>query len=524
LFILPSGWRSFSFATLFIKLGDCLPEFGKELPRYFIMARFLRWIFILAVIGAAVTYGALRGKAGNAEARPELTTVPLKMGGLVSTINVSGTIEPEDLINVGSQVGGRIMDFGRDKQGKTIDYGSNVEEGMVLAHIDDVVYRSELAEAEAQVSGAKADLEYAKVSLKQYQAKYDQAQRDWTRAQRLGVSQGLSQAQYDNYRSAYEIAEANLQMGRVAIQQAQAKLEQTKAALDRAQKNLGYCTIQSPVKGVIIDRRVNVGQTVAASLSAPSLFLLAKDLTRVQIWVAVNEADIGSIKPGQPVTFTVDAFPNETFQGKVNKIRLNATMTNNVVTYTVEVTTDNPKGRLLPYLTANVNFETDRRENALIAPITALKWAPSADVRAAYGLAPTSEAEDASGRPVRESKTERAGGTDKAAKTDRAAGAPRAEKAERTGKAAGADPAAAHAEPPQAEVWTLEGETLKSIPVKVGISDGMDTEVSGEGLKPGMQLVTGVQESTVAARQAGRNPFLPKMPMRRNGKAGGPPI
>lgn len=437
------------------------------------MARFLRWVFIVAAVGAAVIYGVSRGKADDANARPELSAAPLKVGSLTSTINATGTIEPEDLINVGAQVAGRIVEFGRDKQGKPIDYGSTIEEGMVLAHIDDVLYRSELASAEAQVSGAKADLEYAKVSLKQAQAKFDQAERDWTRARRLGVSEGLSQATYDNYRSAFEIAEANLQMGRVAIQQAEAKLQQSKAALDRAQKNLGYCTIQSPVKGVIIDRRVNIGQTVVASLSAPSLFLIAKDLTRVQIWVAVNEADIGAIKPGQPVTFTVDAFPNETFHGKVSKIRLNATMTNNVVTYTVEVTTENPSGRLLPYLTANVNFETARRDSVLVAPVAALKWSPTAEIRAAYGLDP------------------------KPAETPEAA---------------------------KAEVWALVDGALKAVPVTIGISDGMETEISGAGLKPGLRLVTGVQEAAVAARQAGKNPFMIRPPARRNGKAGGPPM
>lgn len=456
------------------------------------MARLFRWIAILTLTGTAVIYAAWRSSPST-DARPGLITSPLRQGSLVSTINATGTIEPEDLIDVGAQVAGRILEFGRDKQGKMIDYGSAIEEGMVLAHIDDVLYRSELAEAEAQLNGAKSDLEHARVELKQLQAKFNQAERDWSRAQRIGTAEGLSQASYDSYRSAFEIAETNQQMGRVAIQQAQAKLEQSRATLDRAQKNLSYCTIKSPVKGVIIDRRVNIGQTVVASLSAPSLFLIAKDLTRVQIWVAVNEADIGSIKPGQPVAFTVDAFPDESFLGKVSKTRLNATMTNNVVTYTVEVTTENPNGRLLPYLTASVNFEVARRENILLVPNAALKWAPTTEIRTAYGLSPEPDA-------------------------------PEPEAVKNGGVPAQSEHGSRQPDLKKSEVWIEKNGALTPIRVIVGISDGIDTEVSGAGLEQGMSVVSGVQEGVLATQSASKNPFVPKPPTRQNGRPGGPPM
>ena len=145
-----------------------------------------------------------------------------------------------------------------------------------------------------------------------------------------------------------------------------------------ARTNLGYTTIKSPVRGVIIDRRVNIGQTVVASLNAPSLFLIAKDLRRMQVWASVNEADIGHIRLDMPVRFTVDAYAGETFHGKVTQIRMNATMTQNVVTYTVVVTTDNSNGKLLPYLTANVQFEMDQRSDVLLVPNAALRWKPQA--------------------------------------------------------------------------------------------------------------------------------------------------
>src|SRR5204863_6291083 len=171
-------------------------------------------------------------------------------------------------------------------------------------------------------------------------------------------------------------AQAGLKDATAAAAKARGVVGDAEANLKKALINLGYCTIQSPVKGVIVDRRVNVGQTVVASLNAPSLFLIAKDLTRLQIWTSVNEADIGQIHPGQPVTFTVDAHPNQTFHGTVSQIRLNATMTQNVVTYTVVVDTDNANGKLLPYLTANVQFEVNSRPNVLEVPNAALRWRP----------------------------------------------------------------------------------------------------------------------------------------------------
>ena len=210
-------------------------------------------------------------------------------------------------------------------------------------------------------------------------AKLLQAQQDWDRAQKLGPSEALAQSAYDQYQANYEVAKANLAAAEAAVEQTKAAVAQAKASLNTAQINLGYCTIKSPVKGVIIDRRVNIGQTVVSSLSAPSLFLIAKDLKRIQVWVSVNEADIGSISPGQPVTFTVDAYPDQVFQGQVGKIRLNATMTQNVVTYTVEVDTNNDDGKLLPYLTANAQFKIGRRQGVLLVPNAALRWSPQSE-------------------------------------------------------------------------------------------------------------------------------------------------
>ncbi len=300
-------------------------------------------------------------------------TTVLQRRDLTEAISATGTIEPEDLVDVGAQVGGMVANFGIDADGKTIDYDSRVKAGMLLAKIDDALYSAEFRQSEAQLLQAKANLLSAEASLKQMYAKQELAKNNFARAEQLAPSGAVAQSNYDSCKAELDVAVANIAVGAAAIEQAKAEIANAEAARERAQRNLGYCTITSPVDGVIIDRQVNVGQTVISSMSAPSLFLIAKDLKRMLIWVAVNEADIGRIQPGQHVFFTVDTFPGETFQGTVSKIRLNATMSQNVVTYVVEVSTDNSSGRLLPYLTASVKFITNERKQVFAVPNSALR-------------------------------------------------------------------------------------------------------------------------------------------------------
>jgi HlyD family secretion protein len=412
----------------------------------------------VAVVGGGVM--AWRWRGGH-EAGVQLRTAPSKRADLLATIGATGTVEPEEVVDVGAQVAGQINSFGKDTNGKTVDYGSVVDAGTVLAEIDDSLYAADVEAAEAQVAQARAGIVRANADLVQMKAKLNQAQRDWDRAQKLGPSEALAPSAYDQYKANYEVAQANVTVAEAAVDQAKATLLQTQAALDRVQRNLGYCTIKSPVKGVIIDRRVNIGQTVVASLNAPSLFLIAKDLRRIQVWVSVNEADIGNIHPGQAVTFTVDAFPNQTFQGQVGKVRLNATMTQNVVTYTVEVTTDNSDGRLLPYLTANAQFEVGRRQNVLVVPNAALRWWPQAEqIPAQY-------------RDVRVPS----GGDSQ----------------------------------PTAIVWVEQDHALQPIEVTTGLTDGSSTEVQGGNLVEGMAVVVGEQTSSRAAAGSGSvSPFAPQ--------------
>jgi HlyD family secretion protein len=450
------------------------------------MKKLLVFIMVVALL-AGGGLGAYRLLKPANSGFGEFKTVPVARGELTATIGATGTIEPEEVIDVGAQVAGQILAFGKDAAGKPIDYGSTVDENMVLAQIDDSVYVADVAQATAAVEQAKAQviqsqaaIVRAQADLKQMQAKADQARRDWDRAQKLGPSDALSQVSYDAYRANHEVCLANLGVGEAAIRQAEAALSQAEAqqrsaeaGLQRSSRNLGYCVIKSPVRGTIIDRRVNIGQTVVASLNAPSLFLIAKDLKRMQLWVAVNEADIGQIHAGQKVTFTADALPGERFDGAVSKIRYNATMTQNVVTYTVEVTTDNSAGKLLPYLTANAAFETGHKEGVLLVPNAALRYSPP---QAAIAPVPVQDTPKSSSttRPARKSGNVNFG-----------------------------------------TLWVKNEEgLLRAVKVRTGITDGSNTEVEGKEIAEGLQVV--ISEERQGGSNAGTsNPFTPSF---RGGK------
>lgn len=424
-------------------------------------------IIIVVLLGGLAIWLLARGQKQNTTYR----TVPITRADLLVSISATGTVQPEEVIDVGAQVAGQILSFGKDAKGKTVDYGSEVDAGTILARIDDSLYASDVAQAEAALQSGKANLERAEADL-------FRTEREWTRAKKLGPSEALSQSSYDGYESAWKIAKAQVAVNQAVILQAE-------AALKRARRNLGYCTITSPVKGIIIDRRVNTGQTVVSSLNAPSLFLLAKDLTRIQVWVAVNEADIGKIQPGQPVSFTVDAFPGQSFKGEVRKIRLNAAMNQNVVTYTVEIATDNSDGRLLPYLTANVLFHLQQFTQVLQAPNAALRWSPPADKDAGTTK-----------------------GRNKSAMKDAQKASP--------GQTSGNDSSSGR-------LWVLdENGKPRPIAVQTGPNDGINTLIEeNEALHEGLQVITGIDApDTTRGNESVGTPFTPKFPGSRSSKSG----
>lgn len=400
------------------------------------------------------------------------STARVDRGNLDLIIRATGTLEPEEVVDVGAQVAGLIDHFGTDldHSDKQIDYNSRVEPGTPLAVIDDRLYKT-------QVASAQANLEHAKADVLTAQAHIEQSNADLGRATKELPTKAISQADYDAAVANKRVADASLAL-------AKAEVNQSQAALDQATINLNYTKINSPVKGTIIDRRVNVGQTVVASLNAPSLFLIAKDLTKMQIWASVNEADIGQIHTDQDVTFLVDAFPGRTFKGKVSQIRLNAQMTQNVVTYTVVITVDNSDRTLLPYQTANVQFDAGKHDNVLMVPNIALRWRPQPqqvrpEDRDAYLKKQQARSQRPQGQTVGSGATK---APDLKAEKDRRE---------------------------RGTLWVEEGLFVRAVPVKIGASDGTTTEIVSGSVKEGDEVVTGEEHNDAA--NATDNPFAPKL-------------
>lgn len=433
------------------------------------MKRLLIWLVVACVAGGGAYLWWGWGREQGAGATYRTDTV--ERTDIVSTITAVGTIVPEEVVDVGAQVNGMIASLGTDQEGKQVDYRSTVTQGMLLAQIDETIYRADASAAEAQLAQSNAQVEVSRANLLLAQAKLDQARRDWNRAEKLGPSRALSQADFDAAKSEFEQSQAMVEQASAQVLQAQATVGVSDAAVKRARQNLAYCRIGSPVNGVIIDRRVDVGQTVVSSFNAPSLFLIAKDLTRMQVLVQVNEADIEHVHPGDKVTYTVDALPGRVLDGVVRKVRLNATMTQNVVTYTVEIVTDNTDLKLLPYLTANVMFIVERRVSVLSVPNAALRWTPEGYTGPETPPAASHRADGEGGRA-----------------------------------AAGV-------------VWVLRNGQPAPESVRTGLSDGTRTEISGDQVREGDVVITG--EVTHAAQGGGgTNPFAPQFRGRGQRPAG----
>ncbi len=397
--------------------------------------------------------------------RVSFRTVKVVRGDLLATINATGTLEPEEVVDVGAQIAGEIQSFGPDPRdpSRPISYGSPVDQGTVLARIADALFK-------ARVDQMDANLQHAEAEVLQAQARLRQTNRELDRSKKLMGKGQVSATDHDTATANHETAIASLELSQSAVKLARANL-------DEAKVNLAYTTIKSPVKGVILDRRVNIGQTVVASLNAPSLFLIAKDLSRMEIWASVNETDIGAIHEGQGVAFTVASSPNETFHGRVKQVRLNASMTQSVVTYTVVVEVDNSGGKLLPYLTARLEFEVERRTQALLVPNAALRWKPK------LALVAPGYREEYS-RPRR--------ATDASNRQGSRAGSGQPDH--------------------EAVLWVRAGEFVRPVEARVGLSDGVRTEVAAGGdLIEGTNVVVGVTQGGEDESDATASPFLPKL-------------
>jgi HlyD family secretion protein len=378
------------------------------------MTRIVGGLVVLLGLGSAGWYGYRSWFSGDQT--PTYKTAEIKQGTVVATVSATGTVEPLLKVVVGSQVSGTVMRW-------YADFNQRVQQDFVLAELDQDRYKAQLAQRTAAVAVSQARVEEA-------QAKMVTATLDRERIEKAFERSAASDFELQTVRANEAVAAAQLHA-------AQAQLQADEADASMAAVDLSKTIIRSPIDGVVISRDIDAGQTVAASLSAPTLFTIANDLTKMRVNAAVNETDIGKVKDGMPAEFRVDAFPARRFRGTVTQVRYAQSVVDNVVTYTTLIDVDNPDLSLRPGMTATILFETDKAENVLIVPNAALRFNPQAAVAAA---------EIDWRRPGR-------------------------------------------GQPMQSRVFVLKEGALVEIPVKPGLNDGSFTEVKGGELKAGDQVV-----------------------------------
>lgn len=391
------------------------------------------WIIVSVIVAIAILAWLLSGK--KKDTTINFTTEAVAPTNIENSVTATGTIEAVKTVTVGTQVSGIINKL-------FVDYNSVVKKGQVIAELDKQNLQSQLNSAKAQLSQAQANLLSAQSDLAYQKANY---QRNKTL-----YNKGLISANdYEQSRLSWQTANATVTERRDAVAAAREEVS-------RAQTNLSYAVITSPIDGVVISKSVEEGQTVAASYSTPELFTIAKDLKDMRVIANVDEADIGGVKVGQRVIFTVDAYPNDTFEGAVTQVRQEATTTNNVVTYEVVISAPNQDLKLKPGLTANVNIYTEEIKNVLSVPSKALRYTP--------------EKETVGGRKIQDVTN---------AKN---------------------------------KVWTLEGNTLVAHKVTVGSTDGVHTQILG-GIKNGAKVITGIAtpeaDDSDDANDGTQSPFAP---------------
>ena len=381
-------------------------------------------LVIVAVAAiAALAVWLLSG--GKKEEKITFDTAAVAPANIMNSITATGTIEPVTSVTVGTQVSGIVSKL-------FVDYNSVVKKGQVIAELDKTNLMSQLNTAKTQLATAQSQLNYQTANYKRYKTLFEK---------------GLVAADdFDNAKLSYT--------------QAKEQVVSAKEEVQRAQTNLGYATITSPIDGVVLSKSVEEGQTVAASFSTPELFTIAQDLTNMQVVADVDEADIGDVKEGERVTFTVDAYPDDTFEGKVKQVRQEATTTNNVVTYEVVISAPNADLKLKPGLTANVTIYTAERKGVLSVPSKALRFTPQKETVGKMKIVDVANAKN--------------------------------------------------------KVWTLEGNSIVAHKVNIGMTDGTNTQIVG-GIAEGTKVVTGLnvtggEEKMPMEAQGEKSPFAPGPP------------
>jgi HlyD family secretion protein len=417
-----------------------------------------KWM-IIGVLLAAI--GLLTAFKYESKSTPQYFTEKVQKGDIQNVVQATGTINAVTTVQVGSQVSGTIQTL-------AADFNSHVKKNQVIAQIDPSLFQGALLQAKADLADAQANLIAAKANLDKAQAAAAQAKLDFSRYTTLAQEGVVPTQQLDTARATSQSADAAVGAAKAQVTQAGAQAQQKSAAVTVAQTNLDHSTIRSPIDGTVIARSVDVGQTVAASLQAPTLFTIAQDLTKMQVYVSTDESDVGTIQAGQEVSFKVDAFPKDTFKGKVSTVRLNATTVQNVVTYTTIVDFDNPDMKLFPGMTAYVTVPVATANDVEKIPNGALRFTPdlTADqIAALYQKAGIS-----------------------------AAGA---------GRKGGKGTQSSGQQMSTAVVWKLNADkSVEPVQIKLGITDHTTTEVAQVmkgSLNPQDQVVTGSAAANKAA-------------------------
>lgn len=412
------------------------------------------WLIVLAIVVVAIVALIVVKTLKNGNKELVIRTHVVEEYTVENTVTATGTIEPVETVEVGTQVSGKVETI-------YVDFNSVVKKGDLLAELDKLTLNESLSRAQANLTSAESQLKYAQLTFERTKQLYEQ--------------NAATLAAYQEAQNSYT--------------QAQMSKKNAQAAYDQARVDLGYASIYSPIDGVVLDRAVEVGQTVAASFSTPTLFTLANDLTRMQVEANVDEADVGQVKIGQKVTFTVDAYPDDVFNGTVNQIRMKPTTTSNVVTYTVIIEAPNPDQKLFPGMTASVTIITETA-SGLGVPAEAFNFTPSEQVM--KNLMKDGE------RPQR-SQGERP--RHDSIKGNMPEGRPQMEEGKMP-----------------TMLWIKENGKIMPRPVKVGASDGA-YKIVEQGIQAGDSIVLSAEYTVKETKKSkqGSNPFMPSPPGRRNG-------
>jgi HlyD family secretion protein len=424
-------------------------------------------VVVLVVIAGIVFGFTLFSRNGKEDLK--YTKEVIDRGNITALVDTTGTLNPVTIVDVGSQVSGKIIKI-------NVDFNSQVKQGQVIAEIDQSPFLSKVQQNEANYLSSQAALQKSKVTL-------DNSEKQYERAKSLFGKELISYEEFENTETQYFGAKADLQSN-------EARLEQAKAQLDASKVDLAYTIIKSPIDGVVISRNVNEGQTVAASFQAPVLFQIANDLTKMQVECSVDEADIGKVKEGQKVRFTVDAFPSDNFNGVVRQVRYSPEVIQNVVTYTTIVDVDNPEMKLRPGMTATVSIVVGEAQNALRVLNTALRFQPPADVLQALF------------QEMRQQRQAAGGSSSSAAGQTRGSSPqPKASANSQSGFQMGSGGMRGQMRD-AGRVW-IEDENgkLHMVFIRTGVTDNVYTEVAGGDLKEGQEVITGENSNGQSSSQ-----------------------